>query len=485
MAASNIKNAVTEALSHSEPADIIDGVKTAVAKELEELDAAVDIHTTSYFNHSYVPDLVVKWQDNGRTEERSVYLRYTMEAAALGGDIPALGIFGPIVLTLKDGRDEDSIQLVQENLRIQPRLLLTNISTLEDVSDMRATDSPLLPLIKGNIVRGARGLFDSTTVENLRVASNSSQTTQGTPLPEFSELVERSFVDESAFKLRRAAALIRIGLSEDADVALAEALSESSLTGILSDPELRVLLPYLLSKTEVAERTTLWRHIGTMMTLDRLESMASDLGSLDLGPLVRPNLATWTAVRASATAQAEDDAQAEPTKEYSERVQQQGWQIHAKMLALRTPRWTFHVTADGRKLRGRHDSSAALWTDLEPSLRNFALTRVKLQGASRLVDLSSDEADDVRSDVVKITTSLEDRFFVPIASVRDEMFPDGARIDADFTKMLATSTSRSSVLSLIKVAAKILAYRQPEETEVFDLLLTSANPSAESSNGLE
>src|SRR6266508_1429332 len=53
---------IREALSIERTADSTAAVKRAVARSLRAVDAGVTIETTEYFNHSFAPDLVLKWQ---------------------------------------------------------------------------------------------------------------------------------------------------------------------------------------------------------------------------------------------------------------------------------------------------------------------------------------------------------------------------------------------------------------------------------------
>jgi hypothetical protein len=54
---------------------IITGVKQAVAPEVTSLSPDAKIVLTNYFNHSYMPDFVLHWNDAGRREERPIFLR--------------------------------------------------------------------------------------------------------------------------------------------------------------------------------------------------------------------------------------------------------------------------------------------------------------------------------------------------------------------------------------------------------------------------
>jgi hypothetical protein len=43
------------------------------------VNAGVTIETTDYFNHSFAPDLVLKWERAPKRDERYVFLRFNDE----------------------------------------------------------------------------------------------------------------------------------------------------------------------------------------------------------------------------------------------------------------------------------------------------------------------------------------------------------------------------------------------------------------------
>lgn len=56
-----MRSAIHEALGAHNGDDLIRGVKSVLIHELSALDPAVKIENTGYFNHTFVPDLVMKW----------------------------------------------------------------------------------------------------------------------------------------------------------------------------------------------------------------------------------------------------------------------------------------------------------------------------------------------------------------------------------------------------------------------------------------
>lgn len=69
----SLSEAVLSAESEIDPFVYMRKMKSAVIESLAELDSTAEIEDTHYFNHSAVPDLLLRWRD-GRGE-RPIYLR--------------------------------------------------------------------------------------------------------------------------------------------------------------------------------------------------------------------------------------------------------------------------------------------------------------------------------------------------------------------------------------------------------------------------
>src|SRR5205085_8099448 len=113
------------------------------------------------------------------------------------------------------------------------------------------SETPLLSLARSNIVRGARGLLETETVDNLVAVASSAgdRLSRHRSLELFSDLVDELFVSDAATRLHRASDLIQLGMQDNVEETLSSEDSPVTIIGgRLSDVELRVLLPYLLSQ---------------------------------------------------------------------------------------------------------------------------------------------------------------------------------------------------------------------------------------------
>jgi hypothetical protein len=466
MTSANMRAAVEVALGHAHPEDVINGVKAAVVTELEGLDSTADIRTTDYFNHSYAPDLVLTWREKGRDSIRNIFLRYSLRSAAAGRDIEALGEFGPVLLGL---REEPDTEFIDEVRAEAPRVLLTDVRSLQEINHrsvgpgpggagtVGSARQPLLQLVRGNVMRGGRGLFLSESADVAALTgAGLEEADEVAGLDSFNAVVRNLFVEDAAARLIRAGQMLRMGISGDtADLRpwLLHDEDEPSgvVSGTLSEAELRVVLPYLLSRSDVTDEPLYWAYVGEMVSLKGLEEMAERLTGLDLTRLVVPNLSTWSAARANA------DLNIESIEE-GPAATTDGWRIHGRMLALTAGAWIIHVTSHRRKLSGHKDSAPAGWADLAQPLSSYALNAVTLQGLIRRVRVEAERSDDVYRDVDTITSNLDDTFRIPDVEVRVPNDPAGSVVVVDFTRMIAEAQPTASASTLVRVAQELLAH---------------------------
>ena len=88
-----LEQRVEDALLDRNPRESEHRVKEAVADALHVFDPSATVKVTSYFNHTWAPDMVLTW---GRVE-RPVFLRFTDNLPELGEDIELLDRLDPLV----------------------------------------------------------------------------------------------------------------------------------------------------------------------------------------------------------------------------------------------------------------------------------------------------------------------------------------------------------------------------------------------------
>jgi len=465
----DVRASVAAALSAARPEDVIAGVKTAVADELGRLDPAVKIKFTDYFNHSFIPDMLIEWSDLGRRRERRVYLRSSIGATVANEDVESLAPLDPVMVGLTVGDQPDYLETARSQVQQAPQSLLTDVTAVAGIArqvqdDGAGNRAPLLELVRSSLLKGGRGLLTSVEAERLSTG-NSEETPTATSLDAFDETADALFSGETATRLHRAADLLRGGFDQP-PAATDEDGEEAStrVTGVLSDVELRVLLPYLLSRHDVTHDRAYWSAWGDLVSLDRLEASWDVLEGLDLSPLIKANAERWLAARSQTVLNSSviDDDSAQPDTR---------WVMRGKVIGAEVGAWRILLASDARKLRGRDGGSPGRWDELEPHLRRFALTGVQLSGLSRSVHVHAERASDVFNDVRSIRANIQDDFHVPSATVR-RLIDDSDDVAVEVDFMAMTASGRNATIASLVTAAGLLGYRQPISVDAVQELLS-------------
>ncbi|MEU0557455.1 hypothetical protein [Dactylosporangium sp. NPDC006015] len=480
--------AVTErirsAMASNNADDIVTGVKQAVAQEVTSLSPDAKIVLTNYFNHSYMPDLVLEWNDAGRRAERPIFLRNDLRPDVTEVEVLSLARQAPVVLSLTAFNEPSAgPSPLRERAREVDRILVTDMVSLADMATPFSAqhpgpygqdEAPLLRLVQTNLLKGGRGLLTPQDVGRLAQSAappggEGALTEQF--LATFQETTDEMFTPDAALRLRRSAQLLRFGLSNEAIEAVTAA------TGELSDIELRVLIPYLLADETARANTRLWTYIGSMMSLDRLEELGDALGEVDITVLVVPNLETWTAKRAQLvingsyegsvdTLPARRDVDSEEEGVSRPKRTHDGepfWYISNRLLTADAGPWRLLIASDARRLKGRIDSAAANWDDISQMISGFALDSVDLRGLSRRIYVGAEGSGDVSSDVARIRASIDDSFQVTEIHVRRPSDASLAGLSVDFTEMTVTARHGGAPIASLVRAAELLAHRHPPD----------------------
>lgn len=485
-------------MSSSNPDDIVSGVKQAVADEVTALSPDAEVVLTEYFNHTYMPDLVLEWTDGGKRGMRPIFLRNNLRPELTGIELESLAPREPVMLSLTE-YDEGAApgSILRERAREASHVLVTDMVSLADMAAPFADSSPqgparsgapLLRLVQANLLKGGRGLLTAQDAERLTKSAapaDADGVLTDQFLATFEQTADEMFAPDAALRLRRSAELLKFGLARETAATVAES------TGQLSDVELRILVPYLLADETARANSRLWTYIGSMMSLEKLEELGESLAGIDISALVRPNLQTWTGKRAMLAINSSFDGLDDGLAELAEEPElpeeddsgsarpgagpgdnepgRPFWYIRNRLLSADAGPWRLFVTTDARRLKGRRDSTAANWDAISSLIAGFALDSVDLRGVSRRIFVGAEGDGDVSADVARIRATIKDDFTVTQVRVRrigDE--ESLGSLDVDFTEMTVTAWyTGASIASLIK-AAEILGHRRPPDFSVLD-----------------
>lgn len=335
MAAREFRQAVKSALAQRHYEDVVDGVKATVITELRALDSRAEIHATSYFNHSYMPDLVVSWDDRG-VHRREYFLRLSTSQATLAEEIPRLDDRHPAFVGLLDDPSEADVpEDTKSALERHPSVLLAAGSAIGELKP--AAESPTLAsLLAPALVRGGRGLVTSNAADNLAQAATSG----------FDGVVQlnhaaawasvqafRTFLQESyASEMERSYALVWVGSGGKPDEFPGVIETASSL----AVGRLRSILEYFFRSPAIGD-PAFWKRIAGWVTDDDLLSFPHVPPNPNLRSLMEAKRADLLAVSVAA----EQTLESGPTEPE--------WSLLDGALRLHLRSATLDFVRDGRK----------------------------------------------------------------------------------------------------------------------------------------
>lgn len=453
------RDALAEETSMRRASDIVSRIKNLTQQQLRALDPETYIEDTNYFNHSAIPDFVVRW--HGNRESRNVFLRPSYLEVMASNDISRADTSASIIVSLDPRHDlGDPTDLTVDDQSIGEAAAAANSTLISDVSaiealsatDTAAAQSPLAAVVRQNFVSGGRRWIGRDRAA--RLVAGSSVASDGESL---SSIVRDNFVQEAVLRMSRTAAIVDLvrGRSEQQGIAALE-----NLTGRLSKGEVRALLPWLLQNSDSIDPQT-WRTVGSLLRLEDLEDIYDVLEGHDLSPLVSSSADSWLARRSYLGLNVARDEDRDTTRAA-------GWRFRGKTLGLEIDEHRLSIATNGRKLPSRDGaSSAPSWESVTDSLRGLRLASVSLKGVARSVRIDAGTSDDIRMDVEEVTSSLEDSYVVtevhvrlPSASLDDE--PVDAH--ATYAAAVVTASHNASVADLTRASLQILLYRAPLPT---------------------
>lgn len=150
----------------STTASDIDGLQEEVIRTLEGVDGSTSIVKTGYFNHTYTPDIVLRWPAS--KEERYVFLRASSNDDYLREDITLLHDRNPIFVPVNGleravtdgdgGPTEFAPSTELQEASVAAHALITEPASL-DVLRRSAGGEPISSLAARSVLQGGAGLI--------------------------------------------------------------------------------------------------------------------------------------------------------------------------------------------------------------------------------------------------------------------------------------------------------------------------------------
>lgn len=328
-------------LSLDDPARNVTAIKNAVSDRLQRSDAGISIKTTDYFNHTYAPDLIIRWPDDGST--RNVFLRTTTNPEYLREDIAFASSAKAMFVPLASLNGGEPAQALEQESKSASALVATP-GTIATFADMRR-DSPVVGVLSRAVLQGGRGVIDQDHARRASVAVDQGFTA-----------AQRADVETTREAVVAAEDLLGPAHS-DAVTRLLHAVwlgsgasssafpGESGVTAHLDANSLQILLSMPLSAGE-----DFWRRIGKDVTLDRLCDVVDvDARSDSLQMLVNLNLDRFRAKGCRVA----DRADQLGDVNYAVR-----WFVRNKMLGLQSRRYNAFFSPSGVPAAEPSESSA-------------------------------------------------------------------------------------------------------------------------------
>ena len=448
-------------------------VHQVVAREMSSLDPTAKTEITGYFNHSYVPDLVMQWGKGREAFERPVFLRHSLRSSRASGDLANFdrNDLTAFYLSLAPEEPEEETQQVRAraNEHRESRVLVTTVPALDDLTPASPSPDPVLGLVRSSIVRSAKGAIVESDVENL-VLPRDRQIEQE-ELVAFSETVSSVFTEDAVLRINRVFGIVEQALADDPSV---EALF---LSGQLSETEIRELVPYLLGLEGVTRDRDFWVAVARLIDLSEIERMWSQFAGLDLTPLASAASGLWRAKRVlmSARSDAIDDEDFDRTPK---------WTVTGNLLSAEVGNWRLTFANKAQKMKAANRSlTPARWDDLLPSLQPYTVTAVDLRGVTTKSQYGAQEStQDMKERVAAFIETADDSFHLPSVTVATGVGDERAEITADFTEMMLDAKPDTNLETLTRTALTILGYRHPtDEPDVTALLAGTAAAEVENS----
>jgi hypothetical protein len=262
-------------------------IKRAVTNEIRAADPSVSVTFTDYFNHTLVPDLVLRWPTENR--ERMLYVRPNSNDRWLLDGLDYVSAHKPVVFTLGDLAAPASFTAPSENRQLLTDKALATDTWITDPSGVAAVSSvrskqTYLGLLSQALVRGGRGVCGGKEVTNLarktEIGFAASRQLAEPDTRRAVQAIEGSLDAEQSGRLTRVLRAIWEGHG-----GAAAAFPTSATVGQLTDDD----LSYLLSAVEQAS-SDFWRRIGRTITTAQLGRVRIEDPSANMQALVKANV---------------------------------------------------------------------------------------------------------------------------------------------------------------------------------------------------
>lgn len=157
--------AILEASEIDDYDDSIGRIKSLAAQTLRDADGDATLLATEHFNHSYLPDFVMQWDNR---PDRFVFLRASSYAEEIEEDVVALADRHPVFLQLSrfrsfdDKPEREAIDSLNRSAG-SAKSLVTSLPAMGYLDDSPRTGR----MLSSFVVRGGKGLVEDTEAQTI------------------------------------------------------------------------------------------------------------------------------------------------------------------------------------------------------------------------------------------------------------------------------------------------------------------------------
>lgn len=364
--------ALQRAMIYDTPDQRIDSLKQSVVNLLEASDPTAQIHKTEYFNHSFAPDLILRWPSDKR--ERLIFLRTNPNPKWLADDLRVIASSHPIMLTLDatghPERSSDEAHL--REMATDASALITDPGAIEEFTARRA---PITSALTNAVMRGGIGVVNEiaarTAVNSALSGLDSATALEAEPTRAALQQTERILNDEQAGRITR----LYQAVWEGHGGATENFPSTRNLSGPMTSGDLALLLTTL--ETDDGQ---FWRRVGRNITLEVLIDVGTHSGSINFDRLVQANLDRLAARGVRVFGDSNTDRNGVAT-----------WIVEKGCLVLRSPSWLAYFAPRSANLPLAEPRQGVTISSLLAGIRdlNVRMTEVKLQQSDFAISIEA------------------------------------------------------------------------------------------------
>ncbi|MFF9376665.1 hypothetical protein ACF1BB_19255 [Streptomyces griseoluteus] len=284
-----IASSIAEALEADDPYRSFAEIKRIFEQHLRQINPQIRTRRTGYYNHTHMPDLVMRWPHDDLSD-RYVYLRSTTDTDELLFDIRRLARQDrPIVLALGALRPSFDARAL-DSLAIDHRTLVLDLAAFAELTSGESADAALRHLIANTVIEGGQGLLDVRSVSRLaRAMTTGVQAARRGEREGTEDALAFASETLSPSIARRLTAFL--GILWRASGAPVAALERAPKYPQQLD---ELSLDYLLEGQEITDGN-FWSRIANEITLTDLLRHGRITATDNLQHLMRAALSTWNA----------------------------------------------------------------------------------------------------------------------------------------------------------------------------------------------